>query len=81
MELIIYLGCLGALIQHIPQYIKVLQFIKLDRKPFNCPLCFTFWASLIFTIATGNTDISTSIFISSGAAILAELLWRKLNTY
>ena len=81
MEWIIYLGALGALIQYVPQWEWLLNQLNLWYKPFNCPLCFTWWSSLAYLHLAQNIEILESIFISAGAAILAELLWRKLNTY
>lgn len=81
MEWIIYLGALGALLQHVPQWEWVLTRVNLWRKPFNCPLCWTFWCSLAYLNFGQDITIVESIFISAGAAVLAELLWRKLNTY
>jgi hypothetical protein len=79
MESIIYLGALGALLQYVPQWMWFLDLVHLNRKPFNCPLCFTWWCSLIITAMT-NHMWWECIFISASAAVLAELLWRKLMT-
>jgi len=81
METIIYLGAFGALLQYVPQWEWVLKKLRLNFKPFNCPLCFTFWGSLAYLSLTQNLEMMEIIFIASGAALLAELLWRKLNTY
>lgn len=75
----IYLGALGALIQYVPLWEKTLTLIGLWRKPFNCALCFTWWCSIMWTAYAG-LDLSQIIFTSAGAAVLAELLNRKLWT-
>jgi hypothetical protein len=80
MEWIIYLGALGALLQYVPQWMWVLNLLNLNRKPFNCPLCFTWWTSLLYLNLQTETPVMETIFISAGAAVLAELLWRKLMT-
>jgi hypothetical protein len=80
MEWIIYLGAAGALLQYVPLYDQFLKLIKLDRKPFNCPLCLTWWSSLLGLGLFTQTPVAEVIFISAGAAVLAELLWRKLMT-
>jgi len=80
MEWIIYLGAMGALLQFVPQWMWALEKFKLDRKPLNCPLCFTWWSSLIGLGLFTNTPWWECIFIAGGAAVLAELLWRKLMT-
>lgn len=80
MELVIYLGALGALLQYVPQWEWFLNLVHLNRKPFNCPLCFTWWSSLLYLNLWTETPALETIFISSASAILAELLWRKLMT-
>jgi len=80
MEWIIYLGAAGALLQYVPQWEWFLNAVKLNRKPFNCPLCFTWWTSLAGLNLFTQTPVWETIFIAAGAAILAELLWRKLMT-
>ena len=80
MEWIIYLGAAGALLQYLPQWEWFLNAIKANRKPFNCPLCFTWWTSLLGLSLWTLTPVAEVIFISAGAAVLAELLWRKLMT-
>ena len=80
MEWIIYLGALGALLQYVPQWEWTLNLLNLNRKPLNCPLCFTWWTSLLGLGLFTLTPWWECIFISAGAAVLAELLWRKLMT-
>lgn len=77
LELLILLGAFGALLQNNPVWQWILKKTGLERKPFACALCLTFWMSLGYCLATFN--ILDSIFIASGAGILAELLDRKLN--
>ena len=80
MESIIYIGAAGALLQYVPQWEWFLNLVHLNRKPFNCPLCFTFWSSLIGLGLLTQTPWWETIFIAGGASVLAELLWRKLMT-
>jgi hypothetical protein len=80
MESIIYLGAAGALLQYVPQWEWFLNLVNLNRKPFNCPLCFTWWSSLLGLSLFTLTPWWETIFIAAGSAILAELLWRKLMT-
>ena len=70
-SLIIGIACLMVLIHKAPIYHTVLRVLRLDRKPFSCIMCSTFWYSLIPLAFTIGVD---SIFISSMAAILAELI-------
>lgn len=75
-DLIIAFACLGAVIQEVPLYQRFLEALHIDVKPFNCPLCFTWWVSLIpFWYATGPYFIFNSIV----TAVLAELINRQLN--
>jgi hypothetical protein len=80
MESIIYLGAAGALLQYVPQWEWFLTKVNLNRKPFNCPLCFTWWSSLLGLSLFTLTPAWETIFIAAGSAVLAELLWRKLMT-
>jgi hypothetical protein len=80
MEWIIYFGAAGALLQYVPQWERFLNLIKANRKPFNCPLCFTWWTTLAGGHWITGAGLGESIFIAAGAAVLAELLWRKLMT-
>lgn len=50
-------------------YHTLLDKLKINFKPFNCILCSTFWSTLI---VSGISDWTTCIFISTGAAVLAE---------
>ena len=75
----ILLGAFGALLQNTPPWQWILKKTRLERKPFNCALCWTFWVALGYTLAESNISTLDSIFIASGASILAELLDRKLN--
>jgi len=52
-------------------YHDVLNFFHLDFKPFNCVMCSTFWYTLGLTAIPYGIE---SIFISSIAAITAELI-------
>ena len=59
------------LVHETPIYQNILTRLKLDRKPFSCVMCSTFWVTFGFTVFTNPAE---SIFISSSAAILAELI-------
>ena len=76
-ELILGIACFGAVLQDVPLYERLLRYFKLEFKPFNCALCFTFWVSIpIFIFTEGAMGIFNSIV----TAVLAELINRKLNT-
>lgn len=76
-DLIIPLACFGAVLQDVPLYERLLKYFNLEFKPFNCTLCFTFWASIpIFLFTEG----AMGIFNSITCAVLAELINRRLNT-
>ena len=74
--IIIGAACLMNLIHRAQIYMTVLQKLKLDRKPFNCIMCSTFWYTLAFAAFTNPVEC---IFISSTAAIAAELIDIQLS--
>lgn len=75
-NLILILACFGAVLQELPIYNDLLERFKLDFKPFNCALCFTFWASIpVFWFTQGPEHIFNSIV----AAVLADLINRQMN--
>ena len=77
IQTLILLAAVGAIWQNNPIWQWILIKTKLERKPFNCTLCWTFWMSLSYSLAIYN--VLDSICIASGAAILGELADRKLN--
>lgn len=75
-ELIIAVACIGAVLQETPLWELILKKFKIDFKPFNCPLCLTFWASIPLFIYTNGWSF---IFSSIVAAVLAELINKELR--
>lgn len=76
-ETIIGIAAASNLLQRFTYYKVLLTKLNLDRKPFNCVMCSTFWLSIGYNALT--TDIVTNIFISSVTAVIAELLDIQLN--
>tara|TARA_R110002124_G_scaffold35129_1_gene114581 strand:- start:309 stop:551 length:243 start_codon:yes stop_codon:yes gene_type:complete len=75
-NLIIGIACMVAVLMEVPIYQRLLEKLKIDVKPFNCPLCFAFWISLIpFIVTTGPWFIFNSIV----TGVLAELINSQLN--
>ena len=75
-NLIIGIACCVAVLMELPIYQTLLEKLKIDVKPFNCPLCFAFWISLIpFIVTTGPWFIFNSIV----TGVLAELINSQLN--
>ena len=75
-NLIIGIACMVAVLMEVPIYQRLLESLKIDVKPFNCPLCFAFWISLIpFMVTTGPWFIFNSIV----TGVLAELINSQLN--
>lgn len=75
-NLIIAFAFTGALLQEVPLWNMLLDKLKIDIKPFNCALCFTFWMTLIpFYITTGSWFIFNSIV----ASVMADLINRQMN--
>lgn len=75
-NLIIAFAFAGALLQEIPLWNIILEKLKIDIKPFNCALCFTFWTTLGPFIFTEGVF---GIFNSIVAAVLADLINRQMN--
>jgi len=79
-ELIIHLAFFGALLQEIPLYQKFIERIHLDRKPFNCALCLSFWMGIpLFGFTINDFFIFNIIGHAVISAVLAELINRKLQ--
>ena len=72
-EILIVLGMASVmnLVHKAPLYHTVLERLKLNRKPFSCCMCSTFWVTLGFTVISNGFE---SIFIAGIAAIAAELI-------
>ena len=68
---IVGMASMMNLVHKAPIYYRFLEALLLDIKPFNCVMCSTFWATLIVTLISNPTE---AIFISSIAAIMAELI-------
>lgn len=59
------------LVHKAPIYHRVLERLKLNRKPMSCVMCSTFWVTFGYTFITNPAE---SIFIAGIAAIVAELI-------
>lgn len=59
------------LVHAAPLYHRVLDRLRLNRKPMSCVMCSTFWVTFGYTCITNPTE---SIFIAGIAAITAELI-------
>ena len=68
---IVGMACLTNLAHKAPLYHTFLVKNNIDRKPFNCVMCSTFWYTFGFTVIPLGLD---SIFIAAAAALLAELI-------
>lgn len=69
---ILGIACMSCLIINTNWYVGT----PFDRKPFNCAMCFTFWYSIGITLALFGP---IGICYSANAAIIAEMIDRKLN--
>lgn len=81
MDLIIKLfaiAALGACIQNFEGWRWLLQRLRLEFKPFNCTLCFTFWLSIGYWIAVHGP---IGLAYASLSAVLAEMIDRQLNDF
>lgn len=73
--LIISSGLLGAGLFIFEPYMEFIGKYA-NFKPFNCVLCFTFWACTIAFYL-----INFPVYYSIISAVLAELTYRKLVNY
>ena len=76
---ILGLSSLMVLLQNFQVYQQLLRKLNLDRKPFNCTLCSSFWYTLPVTIVTHG--VSNGILLSGIVSIVSELIDRKLNDF
>lgn len=61
---------------HNDPYLKFIKYIKLDRPPFNCKLCFAFHLGLIYGIMMYTSPLS--LLIAPCSAMLAIYLDRVI---
>ena len=83
MELIINIlgfASFGALLQNFDLWQWMLDRLKLQVKPFNCTLCWTFWITLGAYLGLDHSFIG-SIALAALTGVLAELIDRKLNQF
>lgn len=81
IELLTVIGaaCLGVLVINFDPYQKLLLRWNLqDTKPFSCTMCLDFWLVIGYFLATNGIH---GIFLAAAAAVLAELIDRKINNY
>ena len=69
--LILGMASMMNLVHATPFYHQFLAKNHIDRKPFNCVMCSTFWYTLIPCLITNPFS---AIFIASITAIIAELI-------
>ena len=73
---ILGLACMGAMLQNFTLWQLFLETFKIDFKPFNCTLCWTFWITVIPNIIKYGSEGLLYSFIE---AVLAELIDRQLQ--
>ena len=73
---ILGLACMGAILQNFEWYQELLKATKLEMKPFNCTLCWTFWLTVLPNIGMYGAK---GILYSSIEAVAAELIDRQLQ--
>lgn len=70
---IIGFACLGHL---LVDFIQDLNLEELNRKPFNCNMCFSYWLSFIpFTVQYGLFGI----LLSAITGVASEILYRAVE--
>jgi hypothetical protein len=63
------IGALGATLTMSEPYTVLLNFLRLNFKPFNCPVCLSYWAVFI----TGLLWNPVFILFAGVAALAANL--------
>lgn len=74
---ILGLATLGVTLQQTKWY----EIGPFNRKPFNCTLCLTTWASFIYLCFTANPPFLSIVFMSTIAGVLAEYLDQQINPF
>lgn len=75
--LILGLASLGVTLQQTRWY----EIGPFNRKPFNCTLCLTTWASFIYMCLTLSVPFLNIVFMSAIAGVLAEYIDQKINPF
>ena len=76
--LILGLASLGVTLQKTEWFANTL----FDRRPFNCTLCLTTWASFAYLCFNyWSLPFVTIIMIASSAGVLAEFIDQKTNPF
>ena len=73
---ILGLACMGAMLQNFTYWQLFLETFKIDIKPFNCTLCWTFWITVIPNIINYGAP---GLLYSFTEAVAAELIDRQLQ--
>ena len=76
--LILSMASASAILNMNDWYDRLLSYLKLNRRPFSCPLCLSFWLTIIVGALITKIAISHLIMAGFISAIVAELIWRKL---
>ena len=60
-------------------YLNFLNKIKMNRKPLNCALCFSFWLGVVYTILMYTNVVYLMLpFVSALLAIVIERVVKML---
>ena len=74
--LMVGLATLIAIIQGQEWYELILNKLKINFKPFNCPLCLTYWLSFIqLTLWYG---FIFGLLVGAINALISEMIYRKI---
>jgi len=76
----ILIGSATALLINLRPYQRVLELLYLDRKPFNCAMCLSVWASLAIFILYFNQPVMESIIAALAAGFIGDRVDATLNT-
>ena len=71
---------IGVLISVEP-YHKVLRFLHLDFKPFNCSICLSCWVTFPLMFFYFDFSIVESLIAALGSCYVCDSVNKKLNEY
>jgi hypothetical protein len=76
----VLIGTATALLLNLRPYQRIIAFLRLDRKPFNCPTCLSVWTALLLFILYFNHPPAESIIAALAAGFIGDRVDNAINT-
>ena len=73
------MASISAILNSEGWYINLLTKLGINNKPLSCPLCLSFWLTLIWGQLFTSQPFLYLIMGGFISAIIGELIFRKLN--